>query len=67
MLRAELAKEDTVEQPGIALGSPAPSLRRKDELVAAVGEQPPGHRDLGRVEVTVGQWNQDAHGKAAPA
>ena len=62
-LGAELAEEDAVEQLRVALRSTPTALGREDDLVAAVGEQPPGHRDLGRVEIAIGQGDEDAHGR----
>ena len=41
-----------------------PLLSRENDFVAAIGEQPPGHGDLGRVEIAIGKWDQDAHGPA---
>ena len=46
------------EQPRVGGGDRA-GLGREHDLVAGVGQQPPGHRDLGDVEVVVRQRDED--------
>jgi len=56
---AELA-EDHAGQQSFVAGGLVSLLGREDHLVSAVGQQPPRHGDLGRVEVAVGEGDQDA-------
>jgi hypothetical protein len=65
-LGAELAEEDTAEELGVTSWSASAPLRRENDFVAAVGEQPPRDRDLGRVEIAIGQWDQDAQEQPPP-
>ena len=60
-LGAKLAEEDAAQQLGVTPWSAPSCLRSENHFVAAVGEQAPRHRDLGRIKITIGQWNQDAH------
>jgi hypothetical protein len=61
VLGAELPEEDAGQQPGVRSGSGPGMLGGEDDLVPGVGEQPPGHGDLGDVEVAVGDRHQHAH------
>ena len=61
VLRAELPEQHAVEQPLIARGRRAAVFGREHDFVAGLDEQLPRHRDLGGVEVRVGQREQHTH------
>ena len=51
---------------GSHAGAPPPRSVANTTSWPASRQQPPRHRDLGRVEVAVGQRHPDAHGPASP-
>ena len=57
--RAELSEDHAVEQALVGRGRGAAVLGRESHDVAEARQQPPRHRDLGHVEVVVGQRDQD--------
>src|SRR5712691_6088839 len=60
-LGAQLAEKHTGQQPGIACRHRARLLRREDDVVPGLAQQPPRHRDLSHVEVSIGQRDQYTH------
>ena len=57
--RAELPEDHAVEQPRVGGRRGATVLRRESNDMAGARQQPPRHRDLGDVEVAVGQGDQN--------
>ena len=63
-LGAELSEHHPGEEAGIAGRAGATVLGGEGHGMTGVGEQAPGHRHLGGVEVTVRQRHQHLHGPA---
>ena len=59
--RAQLAEQDTGQQPGVGGRDGPLAFGGEDDLVPGIAQDPPRHRDLRDVEVPVGQRHQNAH------
>ena len=56
-----------MKQPLVALRRVPAVLGGEHHLVAAIAQEPPRDRDLGRVEVAIGQGHEHAHGQIVVA
>lgn len=61
VLGPQLPEQHSGQQPWIGVGNGAGTLGREYHLVSGVGENPPGHRHLGDIEIAVGKRHQYAH------